>query len=131
MEVPWNKISVLFNLARVFEQLNKAESASILYRLILFKVHLFFVMQLSTRALLITIVTKLGVIIALSFNLFCHFCVHLYFSCSYFWPNGEFELNIAWNPRYLLELVPVNYNQRPLHSLSIGFVLDALTWCQS
>ncbi|KAF7152246.1 hypothetical protein RHSIM_Rhsim01G0044500 [Rhododendron simsii] len=37
MEVPWNKISVLFNLARVFEQLNKAESASILYRLILFK----------------------------------------------------------------------------------------------
>ncbi|KAF7147473.1 hypothetical protein RHSIM_Rhsim03G0228800 [Rhododendron simsii] len=37
MEVPWNKISVLFNLARLFEQLNKAESASILYRLILFK----------------------------------------------------------------------------------------------
>lgn len=37
VEVPWNKISVLFNLARLFEQLNNTESASILYRLILFK----------------------------------------------------------------------------------------------
>ncbi|XAR53477.1 hypothetical protein NMG60_11022043 [Bertholletia excelsa] len=37
VDVPWNKISVLFNLARLFEQLNNCEMASILYRLILFK----------------------------------------------------------------------------------------------
>ncbi|KAL6984578.1 Protein CTR9 [Sarracenia purpurea var. burkii] len=37
VEVPWNKISILFNLARLFEQLHNIERASILYRLILFK----------------------------------------------------------------------------------------------
>ncbi|XP_052181435.1 protein CTR9 homolog [Diospyros lotus] len=37
VEVPWNKISILFNLARLFEQLHNFEGASILYRLILFK----------------------------------------------------------------------------------------------
>lgn len=47
VEVPWNKISALFNLARLFEQLNNTESASILYRLILFKVHLLTFTHLS------------------------------------------------------------------------------------
>ncbi|KAK4432827.1 protein CTR9 [Sesamum alatum] len=37
VELPWNKVSTLFNLARVFEQMHQTESASILYRLILFK----------------------------------------------------------------------------------------------
>lgn len=37
VELPWNKISTLFNLARLLEQLYKTETASILYRLILYK----------------------------------------------------------------------------------------------
>ncbi|KAK4479038.1 hypothetical protein RD792_014549 [Penstemon davidsonii] len=37
IEVPWDKVSTLFNLARVLEQRHNSESASILYRLILFK----------------------------------------------------------------------------------------------
>ncbi|THG20266.1 hypothetical protein TEA_013328 [Camellia sinensis var. sinensis] len=41
VEVPWNKISILFNLARLFEQSHNIEMASILYRLILFKVCVF------------------------------------------------------------------------------------------
>lgn len=38
VEVPWDKVTVLFNLARLLEQLNESGTASILYRLILFKV---------------------------------------------------------------------------------------------
>ena len=38
VELPWNKVTVLFNLARLLEQLNNTKTASILYRLILFKV---------------------------------------------------------------------------------------------
>ena len=41
VEVPWNTISILFNLARLFEQSHNIEKASILHRLILFKVWLF------------------------------------------------------------------------------------------
>lgn len=41
VELPWNKVSILFNLARVLEQLHNTESASILYRLIIFKVSTF------------------------------------------------------------------------------------------
>ncbi|KAI4344590.1 hypothetical protein L6164_011798 [Bauhinia variegata] len=37
VEVPWNKVTVLFNLGRLLEQLNESKTASILYRLILFK----------------------------------------------------------------------------------------------
>ncbi|KAL4613741.1 protein CTR9 homolog [Castanea sativa] len=37
VELPWNKVTPLFNLARLQEQLNNAETASILYRLILYK----------------------------------------------------------------------------------------------
>ncbi|XP_028786901.1 protein CTR9 homolog isoform X1 [Neltuma alba] len=37
VEVPWDKVTVLFNLARLLELLNKSGAASILYRLILFK----------------------------------------------------------------------------------------------
>ncbi|XP_059634757.1 protein CTR9 homolog [Cornus florida] len=37
VELPWNKISTLFNMARLLEQLHDTERASILYRLILFK----------------------------------------------------------------------------------------------
>ncbi|KAL7133247.1 hypothetical protein ABFS83_12G127900 [Erythranthe nasuta] len=37
MEIPWSKVSTLFNLGRVFEQMHNTESASMLYRLILFK----------------------------------------------------------------------------------------------
>ncbi|CBI27821.3 hypothetical protein VitviT2T_016290 [Vitis vinifera] len=37
VELPWNKVTVLFNLARLLEQLNNTKTASILYRLILFK----------------------------------------------------------------------------------------------
>ncbi|GAU27975.1 hypothetical protein TSUD_373700 [Trifolium subterraneum] len=39
IEVPWDKVTVLFNLARLLEQLNESGTASILYRLILFKVN--------------------------------------------------------------------------------------------
>lgn len=38
VELPWNKVSALFNLARVLEQLHDTESASILYRMIIYKV---------------------------------------------------------------------------------------------
>lgn len=38
VELPWDKVSALFNLARVLEQLHNTESASILYRLIMYKV---------------------------------------------------------------------------------------------
>lgn len=38
VEVPWDKVTVLFNLARLLEQLNESGTASVLYRLILFKV---------------------------------------------------------------------------------------------
>ncbi|ESW10664.1 hypothetical protein PHAVU_009G228100 [Phaseolus vulgaris] len=37
VEVPLDKVTVLFNLARLLEQLNESGTASILYRLILFK----------------------------------------------------------------------------------------------
>ncbi|KAH6806874.1 binding protein [Perilla frutescens var. frutescens] len=37
VELPWDKVSALFNLARVLEQLHNTESASILYRLIMYK----------------------------------------------------------------------------------------------
>uniref|UniRef100_A0A7N2KR31 Uncharacterized protein n=1 Tax=Quercus lobata TaxID=97700 RepID=A0A7N2KR31_QUELO len=37
VELPWNKVTPLFNLARLQEQLHNAETASILYRLILYK----------------------------------------------------------------------------------------------
>lgn len=37
VELPWNKVTTLFNLARLQEQLHYPETASILYRLILFK----------------------------------------------------------------------------------------------
>lgn len=36
--LPWKKVTSLFNLARLLEQLHKIEVASVLYRLILFKV---------------------------------------------------------------------------------------------
>lgn len=42
VELPWNKVTTLFNLARLLEQLYNIETASILYRLILFKVRLFY-----------------------------------------------------------------------------------------
>lgn len=37
VELPWNKVTTLFNLARLLEQLHNTETASIFYRLILFK----------------------------------------------------------------------------------------------
>ncbi|MED6194834.1 Protein CTR9 [Stylosanthes scabra] len=37
IDLPWDKVTVLFNLARLLEQLNDSGTASILYRLILFK----------------------------------------------------------------------------------------------
>ncbi|KAL5098317.1 hypothetical protein RYX36_002644 [Vicia faba] len=37
VEVPWDKVTVLFNLARLLEQLNESGTASLLYRLVLFK----------------------------------------------------------------------------------------------
>ncbi|XP_010541982.1 PREDICTED: protein CTR9 homolog [Tarenaya hassleriana] len=37
VDVPWNKVTTLFNLAKLLEQLHKTETASLLYRLILFK----------------------------------------------------------------------------------------------
>ncbi|VFQ81333.1 unnamed protein product [Cuscuta campestris] len=37
VELPWNKVTVLFNHARLLEQLYDTETASIFYRLILFK----------------------------------------------------------------------------------------------
>lgn len=42
VELPWNKVTTLFNLARLLEQLHNTETASIFYRLILFKVCLFY-----------------------------------------------------------------------------------------
>lgn len=38
VELPWNKVTVVFNLARLHEQLHNTGTANILYRLILFKV---------------------------------------------------------------------------------------------
>lgn len=38
MELPWNKVSTVFNLARLLEESRKTLSAILLYRLILFKV---------------------------------------------------------------------------------------------
>lgn len=38
VDIPWDKVTTLSNLARLFEQLHKTETASLLYRLILFKV---------------------------------------------------------------------------------------------
>ena len=40
VDLPWNKVTPLFNMARLLEQLHNNETASILYRLILFKVNL-------------------------------------------------------------------------------------------
>ncbi|XP_069143051.1 protein CTR9 homolog isoform X1 [Solanum lycopersicum] len=37
VELPWNKVSTLFNMARLLEQLHDTETASIFYRHILFK----------------------------------------------------------------------------------------------
>ncbi|KAJ7955971.1 Protein CTR9-like protein [Quillaja saponaria] len=37
VELPWDKVTALFNLARLLEQLNEARTATIFYRLILFK----------------------------------------------------------------------------------------------
>uniref|UniRef100_M4D9K2 Uncharacterized protein n=1 Tax=Brassica campestris TaxID=3711 RepID=M4D9K2_BRACM len=39
VDVPWNKVTTLFNMARLLEQLHKTETATFLYRLILFKVN--------------------------------------------------------------------------------------------
>lgn len=36
-EVPWNKVAILFNLARLLEELHNTEAATLLYRLVLFK----------------------------------------------------------------------------------------------
>lgn len=38
LDLPWDKVTTMFNYARLFEQLHDTEKASILYRLILFKV---------------------------------------------------------------------------------------------
>lgn len=38
VELPWDKVSALFNLARVLEQLHNTESASTFYRMIIYKV---------------------------------------------------------------------------------------------
>lgn len=38
LDLPWDKVTTLFNLARLFEQLHDTGKASILYHLILFKV---------------------------------------------------------------------------------------------
>lgn len=38
VELPYNKVSTLFNLARLLEQLHDIETASAVYRLILYKV---------------------------------------------------------------------------------------------
>ncbi|KAJ0970982.1 hypothetical protein J5N97_018941 [Dioscorea zingiberensis] len=37
LDLPWDKVTTMFNYARLFEQLHDSEKASILYRLILFK----------------------------------------------------------------------------------------------
>ncbi|KAK4754413.1 hypothetical protein SAY87_002517 [Trapa incisa] len=37
LELPWNKVTALFNLARLLEQIHKTEPASLLYRLIVYK----------------------------------------------------------------------------------------------
>lgn len=38
LELPWNKVTALFNLARLLELVHKTEPASLLYRLIVYKV---------------------------------------------------------------------------------------------
>lgn len=40
IELPWTKVTTLFNMARLLEQLHNNETANMLYRLILFKVDL-------------------------------------------------------------------------------------------
>lgn len=41
LELPWDKVTSLFNYARLLEQLHDSEKASLFYRLILFKVYFF------------------------------------------------------------------------------------------
>jgi hypothetical protein len=41
IEVPAEKVTLLFNLARLHEQLHETGKATVLYQLILFKVHFF------------------------------------------------------------------------------------------
>lgn len=41
VKLPWNKVTTLFNLARLLEQLHNTETAAIFYRLILFKVRVY------------------------------------------------------------------------------------------
>lgn len=38
VELPWQKVTTLFNYARLLEQLHDTEKATVLYRLIMFKV---------------------------------------------------------------------------------------------
>lgn len=40
IDLPWDKVTTLFNQARLYEQLHDTERASLLYRLIIFKVSL-------------------------------------------------------------------------------------------
>ena len=54
VELPWNKVTALFNLARLLEQLHNPVTASKLYHLILFKV-------------LICVCVRLGSILIFSF----------------------------------------------------------------
>jgi RNA polymerase-associated protein CTR9 len=46
VDVPWNKVTTLFNLARLLEQIHKTEAATFMYRLILFKVYISYLFNL-------------------------------------------------------------------------------------
>lgn len=51
LELPWYKVTALYNLARLLEQLHNTETACMLYRLILFKVCIFVIVSLISEVI--------------------------------------------------------------------------------
>lgn len=59
VDLPWSKVTALFNMARLLEQLHNTETASTLYCLILFKVRCICVFVCMTRVCFIQYVNNI------------------------------------------------------------------------
>lgn len=59
VDLPWSKVTALFNMARLLEQLHNTETASTLYCLILFKVRCICVFVCMTRVCFIQCVNNI------------------------------------------------------------------------
>lgn len=59
MELPWNKVSTIFNLARLFEESHQTLSSILLYRLILYKVCGIMVLHHTLGRLIVISVLKI------------------------------------------------------------------------